>query len=148
MARRHDGSSAGLIPATSWRSADQCTARKMPKKHSSAGTIAYSTMRAYWTPVYWLMMKAIDPITGGMMTPPVEAAASTAPANCAGQCAHDRYPDHPTDETHRISGAVRWGGGGCGLDRWGDHAAGDGLDRLHHESIHGYPVCPHRAVCD
>src|SRR5680860_1437640 len=84
MARRHDGSSAGLIPATSWRSADQCTARKMPKKHSSAGTIAYSTMRAYGTPVYWLMMKAIDPITGGMMTPPVEAAASTAPANCAG----------------------------------------------------------------
>src|SRR5680860_725977 len=52
------------------------TPMRVPRRRFER-TIAYITMRAYGTPVYWLMMKAIDPITGGMMTPPVEAAAST-----------------------------------------------------------------------
>ncbi len=37
-------------------------------------------MSRYSMPVYSAMMKAADPITGGMMLPPVEAATSMAPA--------------------------------------------------------------------
>ena len=45
-----------------------------------AGIAAATTILMYGIPVNSAIMKAAAPITGGMICPPVEAAASTAPA--------------------------------------------------------------------
>ena len=52
----------------------------MPAKYRIAGRIAKTAMREYGTPVYSAIRNAAAPMIGGMICPPVDAAASTAPA--------------------------------------------------------------------
>ena len=54
---------------------------KMPAKYSSAGTIAFVATSMYGMPMYSAIRNAAAPMIGGMIWPPEEAAASTAPAN-------------------------------------------------------------------
>ena len=61
-------------------SASKGTFVKMPVKYSSAGIQAASAIVPYEQPMYSVMMNAAAPITGGMICPPVDAVASTAPA--------------------------------------------------------------------
>ena len=63
------------------RLASRWTLIQMPTKYSSAGMTATTMSCRYGTPTVSLMRKAALPMTGGMIWPPVEAAASTAPAN-------------------------------------------------------------------
>ena len=53
----------------------------MPVKYNIAGTIAAMIMVEYGILVISAIRKAAAPITGGMICPPVEAAASTAAEN-------------------------------------------------------------------
>ena len=53
----------------------------MPVKYKMAGRIALTATLAYGIPMYSAIKKAAAPMIGGMICPPVEAAASTAPAN-------------------------------------------------------------------
>ena len=61
--------------------ASRCTEMKMPVKYKMAGRIALTATLAYGIPMYSAIKKAAAPMMGGMIWPPVEAAASTAPAN-------------------------------------------------------------------
>ena len=54
---------------------------KMPAKYSAAGRTARAAMKPYSKLVYSTIRKAAAPMMGGMIWPPVEEAASTAPAN-------------------------------------------------------------------
>ena len=53
----------------------------MPVKYKIAGRIALTATCAYGMPMYSAIRNAAAPMIGGMIWPPVEAAASTAPAN-------------------------------------------------------------------
>ncbi len=53
----------------------------MPVKYSTAGRMARTAIWLYGSPVNSAIKKAAAPMIGGMIWPPVEAAASTAPAN-------------------------------------------------------------------
>ena len=57
---------------------------------------AAKAMSAYGTSIVSAMMKATAPMTGGMIWPPIEDVASTAPANSG------RYPKR------FMSGMVNW----------------------------------------
>ena len=54
---------------------------KIPVKYRTAGRIARTIIFEYGTPTKSAIRKAAAPMIGGMICPPVEAAASTAPAN-------------------------------------------------------------------
>ena len=51
-------------------------------KYKMAGMVAYPISWKYGTSMSSLMMKAPAPMTGGMICPPLLAAASAAPAMC------------------------------------------------------------------
>ena len=53
----------------------------IPKKYSIAGRIALPITSEYGTPIKSAIRNAAAPIIGGMICPPVEEAASTAPTN-------------------------------------------------------------------
>ena len=61
--------------------ASRCTEMKMPVKYKIAGRMALTATCAYGMPMYSAIRNAAAPMIGGMIWPPVEAAASTAPAN-------------------------------------------------------------------
>ena len=61
--------------------ASRWTAMKMPAKYRKAGRMALTAMVLYGRFTYSAMRKAAAPMMGGMIWPPVDAAASTAPAN-------------------------------------------------------------------
>ena len=54
---------------------------KIPAKYRIAGTMAAFTIVTYETPMLSAIRNAAAPIIGGISCPPVEAVASTAPAN-------------------------------------------------------------------
>ena len=70
-------SSMGLSPIFLAR---RCTKNATLRKYRTAGMMATPTMVRYGIWVHWLMMNAPAPMIGGMSWPPVDAAASTAPA--------------------------------------------------------------------
>ena len=75
------GRSSLAIPFKPSRLASRCTVIKIPVKYKSAGKMARMAISLYWTPTISAIRKAAAPMIGGMICPPVEAAASTAPAN-------------------------------------------------------------------
>ena len=62
------------------RFASKCTPNHTPKKYNTAGMIAALTISMYGMPTNSAIKNAAAPITGGINCPPVDAAASTAPA--------------------------------------------------------------------
>ena len=54
---------------------------KMPVKYRSAGMMAIAATSMYGMPMYSAIRNAAAPMIGGMIWPPVDEAASTAPAN-------------------------------------------------------------------
>ena len=51
-------------------------------KYKTAGMVAYPMIWKYGTSMSSLMIKAPAPMTGGIICPPLLAAASAAPAMC------------------------------------------------------------------
>ena len=78
------GSSSGRSPRSPVRFASKCTCMKTPKKCMNAGAIAATTIVWYGTLRNSTIRNAAAPRTGGVICPPVEEAASTAPAKCRG----------------------------------------------------------------
>ena len=77
------GSSSFGIPESPSFLASRCTAIKIPAKYRIAGRIALTIICEYETPTKSAIRNAAAPMIGGMICPPVEEAASTAPANSA-----------------------------------------------------------------
>ena len=75
------GISSGVRPRSPCRFASKCTCMNTPKKCMKAGTIAATMIVWYGTARNSIMRNAAAPSTGGVICPPVDDAASTAPAN-------------------------------------------------------------------
>ena len=80
------GNSSFGIPFKPNFLASRWTAIYIPTKYNTAGKIAFNATSEYGIPIYSAIKNAAAPIIGGMICPPVDAAASTAPANS------DLYP--------------------------------------------------------
>src|SRR5699024_10146394 len=63
--------------------ASKWTDRKAPRKYSRAGITAIMMTSLYvMSGIFWAMIKAAEPMIGGISWPPVEAVASAAAATC------------------------------------------------------------------
>ena len=83
MTRENFGRSARGIPLSPVLPASKWTITATPRKYRTAGITAALQISIYGIPRVSAMMKATAPMTGGMICPPMEAVASTAPANSA-----------------------------------------------------------------
>ena len=78
------GNSSAVSPRNPVRLASKCTCQNTPKKCMNAGTIAANTIVEYGKPKNSIIRNAAAPMIGGVICPPVDAAASTPPAKCRG----------------------------------------------------------------
>ncbi len=78
---RSFGISASVRPRRPKRLASKCTCMNTPKKCMNAGTMAAAMIVWYGTARNSIIRNAAAPSTGGVICPPVDDAASTAPAN-------------------------------------------------------------------
>src|SRR5699024_2064974 len=77
------GSSSTGRPWSMFFLASKWTDRKAPRKYSRAGITAMIMTSLYvMSGIFWAMIKAAEPIIGGISWPPVEAVASVAAATC------------------------------------------------------------------
>ena len=78
------GNSSAVNPRKPVRFASKCTCQNTPKKCMKAGTMAAITIVEYGKPKNSIIRNAAAPMIGGVICPPVDAAASTAPAKWRG----------------------------------------------------------------
>ena len=99
--------------------ASKCTCMNTPKKCMNAGTIAAMMIVWYGRFRNSIIRNAAAPMIGGVICPPVDDAASTAPAKCARVAEADHRGNRQRADRHRVGDR---GAGQHAEHRGGEHA--------------------------